>query len=296
MSEQAHGRDPHEVLVHLAQQGPREEAFRARLGAEVAEAARQIPSQAGRKSDSVRTRMRRRRGLVAALAAAAAVVIAVTLAFTLSNLGGGVSSADAAILHNVVAALTPPPGTILHEQALVSIGQQAPMRFELWVQADSPQAYRVIKWGQEVTWSGTAYSIYNADSNTIAVDPPVSRQPGHGPTDVSAALRALVQSGQATVVGSATIHGVPAYKLTVSGSPAQFLNGTAYVAKSNFHPLLIETTKDGGTIRYQTYEYLPATQANLKLLDLAAAHPGAKVINEPAQPSSSPSPASSTSK
>jgi hypothetical protein len=242
------------------------------------------------------TRMRRHHGLVAAAAAAVIVVIAATLAITLSNLGGGVSSADAAILHNAVAALTPPPGTILHEQALVSIGQQAPMRFELWVQADSPQAHRVIKWGQEVSWNGAAYSIYNAESNTIAVGPPVSRQPSHGPADVAAALRASVQSGAATVVGSTSIGGVAAYKLTVSGSPAQFLNGTAYVAKSDFHPLLIETTRDGGTIAYQTYEYLPATQANLKLLDLAAAHPGATVITEPAQPSSSPSPVSSTSK
>lgn len=225
------------------------------------------------------------------------VAATVALAVALTSVSTPVSSADAAILHNVVAALSPPAGTILHEKATVTLPGKAPMLSELWAQADAPRAYRVIKGGQEVTWSGTAYSIYNAESNTIAVDsPPVSRQPSHGPADVAAALRALVQSGAATVAGSTSTDGVAAYKLTVSGSPDQFLNGTAYVAKSDFHPLLIETTTDSGTTSYQTYEYLPATQANLKLLDLVAAHPSATVINEPAQPPSSPSPASSTSK
>lgn len=269
---------------------PNLRGFRGQLHAAVA---RDLSRPRGPLTVLARLRPRRRRGFVAyAVGAAAAVALTVALL----TAGGPVQSADAAILHSVVASLTPPPGTILHEQALVSIGQQAPMRFELWVQADSPQAYRVIKWGQEVTWNGAAYSIYDAESNTIAVGPPVSRQPGHGPTDVAAALRASVQSGAATVVGSTSIDGVAAYKLTVSGPPGRFLDGTAYVAKSDFHPLLIETTRDGGKIAYQTYEYLPATQANLRLLDLAAAHPGATVITDPAQPSSSPSPASSTSK
>src|ERR1700741_2175247 len=77
---------------------------------------------------------------VAALAGAAAVVLALT----------GTSppelTADAAIMRPVTAALTAPPATILHERALVTLGSRT-SPYELWVESDSPHAYRVIKWG-----------------------------------------------------------------------------------------------------------------------------------------------------
>ncbi|MBV8217985.1 MAG: hypothetical protein JO325_05955, partial [Solirubrobacterales bacterium] len=57
-----------------------------------------------------------------------------------------VPTADAAIMRHVTAALTPPPATILHERALVTLGSTtAP--YELWEQSAPPHAYRVIKWG-----------------------------------------------------------------------------------------------------------------------------------------------------
>ncbi len=35
----------------------------------------------------------------------------------------------------------------------------------------------------------------------------------------------------------------------------------------------------GEVIKFSAYEYLPATAANVRLLDLTAAHPGARVLN-----------------
>jgi hypothetical protein len=70
------------------------------------------------------------------------------------------------------------------------------------------------------------------------------------------------------VDGTTTINGIQAYRLTVTNSPDPFLLGTAYVATSDYHPLEIDTTTDSETIVYQTYEYLPATSANLQLLNL----------------------------
>jgi hypothetical protein len=68
------------------------------------------------------------------------------------------------------------------------------------------------------------------------------------------------------------------------------VNGTFDVAKSDYRPLLVQTTLTGArgdpgcaqgqcleTIHMETYEYLPATAANLSLLDLSAQHPGATV-------------------
>jgi hypothetical protein len=176
---------------------------------------------------------------VALPTAAAAGAAALALALT----GGSPApSADAAIMRHVVAALTGPAATILHERALVTSGSTtAP--YELWVESDPPHAYRVIKWGHEGTGSGGTT------------------------TDPAGELRSLVASGQAHVDTSTTVAGVPAYKLSVSGASDRFLNGTAYVARSNYYPLEIDTTGNGGErIVVQRYEYLPATPANLALL------------------------------
>jgi hypothetical protein len=194
-----------------------------------------------------RARNRRR---VAALAApgTVAAAVAATLLFA-GGAGGGTSAADAAILRHVSAALDAPAGSILHQRALVSLGNGAPHQFELWEETSAPYRYRVIKWGHEGT--GTATHGVRGD--------PASR------------LRSMVQSGQAHVDATETYDGVPAYKLTVNAPGDTFLNGTAYVARSDYQPLEIDTTGGGGeVIRYQTYEYLPATATNQQLLLLPA--------------------------
>ncbi len=59
------------------------------------------------------------------------------------------------------------------------------------------------------------------------------------------------------------------------------LNGTAYVARSDYRPLEIDSTSNGGKVVFSAYEYLPATPANDALLAVTSAHPGATVVNQP---------------
>jgi hypothetical protein len=190
-----------------------------------------------------RARAGRRRALqIGVPAALAALGGALALSFTG---GSSVQSANAAILHHVSAALTSPPGTILHERALVTAGLTT-QPYELWLDSGPPYRYRVIKRGHE--GGGTKEAAY----------------------DPAAELRSLVDSGRATVDGSTTIDGVPAYKLTVNDASDRFLNGTAYVSQSDYRPLVIETTGGGGQrIAFQTYEHLPPTEANLRLTQAA---------------------------
>src|ERR1700751_3580384 len=101
---------------------------------------------------------RRHRTLVAARAAgflvavAGAAVIAVTV---FGAAGPQTETANGAVLHRVATALAPPAGTILHEQAVVTIQGTAPATYELWQESDSPYAYRVIKFGHEASWNGS---------------------------------------------------------------------------------------------------------------------------------------------
>jgi hypothetical protein len=189
---------------------------------------------------------RRRRRTLRVGVPAASVIVAGALALTLGSPGAPEPSADAAILHHVARALTSPAGMVLHERATVTASWgTAP--YELWQETASPYNYTVSKWGHK--GSGTASQ----------------------PEDFAAELRAAVNSGQASVDGPTTFDGVAAYKLTVTGSSDRFINGTAYVAQSNYYPLEIDTTADGGErIVYQTYEYVPATTANLQQITDAA--------------------------
>ena len=194
--------------------------------------------------DQRRARRRARRAIrIGGPACAALAASALALTFTG---GSSVSSADAAILRHVAAELSSPPATILHERALVTAsGSTAP--YELWAENVPPYHYHVLKWGHE----GTGTTKAPAD-------------------DFAAEFRALVQAQKATVDGTATINGVAAYKLTVSGAADRFANGTAYVAQSDYRPLEIDTTGNGGErIVFQTYEYLPATAANLQQVGAA---------------------------
>jgi hypothetical protein len=184
------------------------------------------------------------------LPAAAAAGVAATLAIAFTG-GPPVQSADAAILRHVSAALSEPPGFLIHERAMVSLDGGAQHLFELWAQTDPPYTYRVIKWDHTGTGTGRRGS----------------------PENIPATLRSLVQSGQAAVDGTATVDGIPAYKLTVHGADDTWLNGTAYVAQSDYLP--IEIDSHGEVIRYQAYERLPATAANLRLLELPARAQGA---------------------
>jgi hypothetical protein len=196
----------------------------------------------------------RRRPLVALSVGAAAVAVAVAVVLA-TSLGTPVSSANAAILRHVAATLTPPAGTVLHETGTVSIPGQSAKSFELWAQADAPYGV-AAKYGPV---GGPTPGQHEAASNSSATGPAIQGSgSGHEPLDAAAALRALVQSGDAGVVGTTTIDGVAAYELQVGGAPAATLDGTADVAQSDYRPLLITTTS-GETISYSAYEYLPAS-------------------------------------
>jgi hypothetical protein len=209
-------------------------------------------------------------------------VLGLSLALVLGA-GTSPSPADAAILASAQGALTPPPNTVFHVAATITLGASPAQPYELWSAGSS---YRFIKFGYEAASNGTTTSSYDAASNTLYVN--IYSPQNHPPVDVAATIRSLISSGQAHVSGSAVVDGVPAYVLSLSGLPegGGLANGTYDVAKSDYRPLLLQTTiacqqgpSCSETVQYQTYEYLPETSATLSVLDLSAQHPGATVVN-----------------
>ena len=196
------------------------------------------------------TRPGSRRALAIGLPATAAAATAAVL-FVSGGGPTGPTDAQAAILRHVSRALSAPAGMILHQRAMVSLNGQAPQRFELWEQTASPYRYRVIKWGHE----GVGTSSHDGVNNPAET------------------LRKMVASGQTTATAT-TFEGQAAFKLSVQGAPDPWVDGVAYVAQSDYHPL--EIISHGETIRYMTYEYLPATAANQQLLQPVAGPASAK--------------------
>ena len=253
-------------------------AHRALSAAIAAEAAPDRPRANGHRRWGTRL-PRRATWLGLAVAGAAAAAIAV-VALVGSTGSGGPAVADAAIMH-IRAELTAPAGSILHEAATVTPTGGSPMQFELWAQTGGTGVYRVIKYGTEASQSATQNETYDPSTRTVTVSPlpPAvhAYEVAHS-VDPASKLKEMVNSGQATATAT-TFDGTPAYEIqvNVSGDPA-LENATAYVARSDYRPLEIESSK-GKTV-FSAYEYLPATPANDAQLAVTTAHPGVTVVNQ----------------
>ena len=149
-----------------------------------------------------------------------------------------------------------------------------PVAVEWWQRTSPPHALRMIKGpvGRQVEAAndGTTSSLYDAGSNTV-VETPASSAPAL--VDPIAPVREQLAHGGAQVAGTATIDGTTMYKIELSTGVI------AYFDTTDYRPMYLDNPqRDGSVVRTRvvTYEELPMTPDNAKLLSVTAQHPDAR--------------------
>ena len=257
----------------------------------------QLPSSVSRLDsrfeDAIaRTRRRRRhrKGAVAVTVTAAAATAAAVVLLA-GSFGGG---SPASAVEPARAALTGSDQEILHVVAVQTRsgpnGATESSRSEAWYQSSAPYDQRSLMFDaagtlqRELGTSGGSPQYYDPRTNTLhtlAPDDPVPDAKGPD-TEVSGLplverMRAFLRSGDAHEDGHVTVDGRDAIRIVADGI-------TMVVDAATYRPIEWRTdiTGTGGrfdseTTRITTYEWLPATPANLALVSVGAQHPDAPV-------------------
>jgi len=150
-------------------------------------------------------------------------------------------------------------------------------KYRLVITASQAKALKdrsaMIKWVRAPRSAGTlnGYRPAVVPTQAAATAPDCS---DFGSQDYGDQILTMLRSCGAHLVGKATIGGRDTLELR-----SQDGHITYYVDASSYAPVQLDTTgTDGGTsLRFTTYEVLPATDANEALLSLTAQHPSATV-------------------
>lgn len=230
--------------------------------------------------DSRRPSPRRwRPSLRLALPAAAALgASAVAVLLFLGGGGAGPSAASAAILHRTLAAVTPPTGKIVHVKT-TDVENGVQFVGEWWQETSPPYASRGTKGlaGHlaEFADDGNISYTYDPSTNTIYERPDTSPPTSDDPVTL---IRSELANGRAQVAGTTVINGASLYAITLSSGVVAYVDKTTYVPR-----YLDDPQRNGTTVRLDvvTYEYLPASASDTRLLSITAQHPDARVDTNP---------------
>lgn len=251
------------------------------------------------RADTRRSRRVWRRPRPLSIMLAAVVSGAVVLALTVTTpWSGGPSVVDRAR-----AALTPEPGAVLHVRWTDRWADNADIT-EAWLNSqgrfhgfvtDASTKKRVEIGGtHDLRQSVT----YDPATNSIGI---FLAGPAYVLGDPVAELRKQLAEGSATADGEATIgvRKVKRIRLELVGVDCKPVVDYLFVDPETYQPVeyrvivfnskpngpapnaTVSYTRLGLVRRFLTYERLPATPANLRLTDIRAAHPTAKVYPPP---------------
>jgi hypothetical protein len=212
------------------------------------------------------------------LAAVAAAVVAAIAVLAGTNGSGGPTAADAAIIHHALRAVSPPANSILHVKT-VAIQNGTTVVGEWWQETSPPYASRGAKGPVgnqgESADNGTTTFEYDPATNTIHEQPDTAAPTFQDPV---AGVRQALNSGQAHVEGTVVIDGESLYKIELKHGVVGYFDQSTYAPRYLDDP----QGPGGGALRFRvSYEYLPLTAANARLLSITAEHPTARIDTNP---------------
>jgi hypothetical protein len=264
---------------------------------ELARAALRVEIEASAPVASTRFRRRWLRPLtgIAIVAAATAILLVLVGPF-----GSGPARVDVASA--AYAAFSPSRSGIWHVVVVQTQSFQSPgagmsvarVRDETWSTTGAPHVLRVIGSENvpglpsrvEQVFSRCGWLYYSADTNVLQIAGPekASATPVSPPPDPAASYRQAYKSGQVVYQGRTTFAGIPAYKLVVHYRHGTYAATTTFIVRQdNYYPLqtssVVNVSGRTGTdvLTYTTYELLPSTAANERLLRLAP-HPHMLIV------------------
>jgi hypothetical protein len=228
-----------------------------------------------------RHRSRRTRRVAFRLAAVGAVALAIGLGALSVLPGDGPGRSTVA---RAATALSPPSGKILHTVILTTEnwpdGEVIASRSETWQQTSRPYDHRTVIGGQrqrELAMRDGSPESYDATTIVPGTKLPPLRRPVGSPEDrLLDDLRSFLRSGLAREEGKVTVRGRAAIRIVSVGSSLKRI----LVDAETYLPIESFSVSDDGvrvTSRYETYEELAATEANLALLSMRRQHPDAAV-------------------
>lgn len=210
-------------------------------------------------------------------AAAAAATTAAIVALGWPGGSAAPSAADAAIIRHALAAITSPANTVVHVKE-TGVQDGTPVAAEWWQQTSPPHALRMIKGpvGRQVEAANDATTSFRYDAATNTVIE-TSASSATALVDPVASVREQLASGRADVAGTVTIDGTALYEIELPTGVVGYFDTTDY------RPMYLDNPqRDGSVVRTRvvTYEELPMTPHNAKLLSITAEHPDARLLTQ----------------
>jgi hypothetical protein len=227
---------------------------------------------AARRDLAARARRRRRTARLAIAGATAAATAFIVIA----GLPAGESPSAIA---RAAAALDPPGDGILHIVEVRTSADGTTDRTESWYGVDgSRQVVTGADGGTyELGWTSESYAMYDEARNTIYVAPAELVKPGLPPKSAAdegapesyrSKIEMLLRSGKLHEDGRESVDGREAIRMASSDGENVYL-----VDAKTFAPLEWRSPTLGDSIRYETYEELPAGIP----IELQDTHPDARV-------------------
>jgi hypothetical protein len=170
----------------------------------------------------------------------------------------------------------------------------ARVRDETWSTSGAPHVLRSISSENvpglpsrvEQVFSRCGWLYYSGDTNVVQIAGPekISASPVGPPPDPAASYRQAYKSGHVVYRGRTKFNGVQAYKLVVRYRHGTYASTTTFIVRQdNYYPLrtssVVNASGRTGTdvLTYTTYEFLPRTTANERLLRLGP-HPDVLIV------------------